>query len=204
MKNETGNRYGKLTVIRYDHTDKRQGAYWLCACDCGCTTVAKGNRLRNGKTRSCGCMKAEAQATLGERTREATSTRMKEFNKTFWTEDRRQANREAATTHGETNTRLHRIWSHMRERCNSPKGDHATWYHEKGIRVCEEWDKSYLAFKEWAITHGYKEQPKGTPYKEMLSIDRIDPDKGYSPDNCQWISVAENSFRRNQYHANQR
>lgn len=41
-------------------------------------------------------------------------------------------------------------------------------------------------------------------HKELLSIDRIDPMKGYSPDNCRWITVSENSTLRNQYHANQR
>ena len=109
MKNEIGNRYGRLTVIRYDHTDKRQGAYWLCACDCGCTSVVKGNRLRNGKTKSCGCLKREAQENLGENTKEISSARMKEFNKVFWTEENRQRNREAATKHGGTGTQ--RKWS---------------------------------------------------------------------------------------------
>lgn len=204
MKNEIGNRYGKLTVVRYDHTDKRQGAYWLCACDCGCTTVVKGNRLRNGKTKSCGCLKREAQRALGERTREITSERMKGFNRTFWTEERRLENREKATKHGGTGTRLHRIWQHMRERCGSESGDHAKWYHDKGIRVCDEWDGDFAAFREWAISNGYHEQPEDTPMSERLSIDRIDPNKGYSPDNCQWITVSENSIRRNRYYANQR
>ena len=204
MKNEIGNRYGRLTVIRYDHTDKRQGAYWLCACDCGCTSVVKGNRLRNGKTKSCGCLKREAQENLGENTKEISSARMKEFNKVFWTEENRQRNREAATKHGGTGTRLFSIWSHMRERCNRENGDHATWYHDKGIRVCDEWDGSFEMFREWSYDNGYHEQPDDTPYKEMLSIDRIDPNKGYSPANCQWISVSQNSIRRNQYHANQR
>lgn len=204
MKNEIGNRYGRLTVIRYDHTDKRQGAYWLCACDCGCTSVVKGNRLRNGKTKSCGCLKREAQENLGENTKEISSARMKEFNKVFWTKENRQRNREAATKHGGTGTRLFSIWSHMRERCNRENGDHATWYHDKGIGVCDEWDGSFELFREWAYANGYHEQPDGTPYKEMLSIDRIDPNEGYSPANCQWISVSQNSIRRNQYHANQR
>lgn len=204
MKNEIGNRYGRLTVIRYDHTDKRQGAYWLCACDCGCTSVVKGNRLRNGKTKSCGCLKREAQENLGENTKEISSARMKEFNKVFWTEENRQRNREAATKHGGTGTRLFSIWSHMRERCNRENGDHATWYHDKGIRVCDEWDGNFELFREWSYANGYHEQQDDTPYKEMLSIDRIDPNKGYSPANCQWISVSQNSIRRNQYHANQR
>lgn len=204
MINETGNKYGRLTVIRYDHTDKKRGAYWLCACECGCTTVVKGNSLRTGKTKSCGCLKREAQETFGSKTREQASVRMKEFNKTFWTEEHRQTNREKSTTHGHSDEKLHRVWSRMKERCNRKTGDHAKWYHDKGIRVCDEWEHDYMAFREWAYANGYQEQAKDTPYKDRLSIDRIDPEKGYSPDNCQWISVSENSNRRNQYHANQR
>lgn len=201
MKNETGNRYGRLTVIRYDHTDKRQGAYWLCACDCGCTTVVKGNRLRNGKTKSCGCLKRECGENLGRSTAALSSARMKEFNKT--PEHRAQAS-EAARVHGGTGERLFRVWSHMRERCNSATGDHRTWYHDKGIRVCDEWESDYAAFREWAYANGYVEQPKETPYKDRLSIDRIDPNKGYCPENCRWITTSENSRLRNQYHADQR
>lgn len=204
MKNETGNQYGKLVVLRYDHTDRRNGAYWLCMCECGCTTVVKGNRLRRGKTKSCGCLKREAQQTLGERTRETTSERMKQFNSEFWTEEKRQENREKATVHGGTGTRLFSVWQHMRERCNDAHGDHARWYHDRGIRVCDEWESDFSAFREWALRNGYREQPKDTPLRERLSIDRIDPTKGYSPENCQWITVSENSNRRNQYYANQR
>ena len=155
MKNETGNRYGRLTVIRYDHTDKRQGAYWLCACDCGCTTVVKGNRLRTGKTKSCGCIKREVQEALGQRTRETSAMRMRDFNKIFWTDSNREANRRKATKHGGTGTRLFRVWEGMKERCNAENGDHARWYHDKGIRVCDEWENDFAAFREWAVAHGY-------------------------------------------------
>ncbi len=201
IKDETGKRYGRLLVVQLDHRDPKHGAMWLCKCDCGCTTVVKGNRLRRGKTRSCGCLKREAQIHFGDNTRAYSSSRMKIFNKT--PEHRAQA-RQAATIHGGTRTRLFRIWDHMRERCNSTKGDHARWYHDKGIRVCEEWDKSFVAFRTWAEANGYVEQPKGTPYKELLSIDRIDPMKGYCPENCRWISISENSYRRNHCNADQR
>jgi hypothetical protein len=202
VKNETGNRYGKLTVIKFDHMDKSHNAYFLCACDCGCTTVVKGNRLRNGRTKSCGCLKREAQETFGERTKEESSKRMKEFNASHRPTER-QKETMFKPTHGGTNERLFRIWSHMKERCNSTKGVHSKWYHEKGIRVCDEW-QDYSVFKKWAFESGYAEQPKETEYKELFSIDRIDPDKNYCPENCRWITVSENSRYRNVCHANQR
>lgn len=201
MKDETGNRYGRLTVIKYDHTDKRHGAYWLCSCDCGCTTVVKGNRLRNGKTKSCGCLKREWNETLGSKYAKVSSERMKQLNET---EEHRIQAKEAATIHGGTGERLHRVWGHMKERCNNPNGSHATWYHDKGIMVCAEWEHDYAAFRRWAFENGYSDPAPETPFKDVLSIDRINPDLGYSPENCRWISVSENSRRRNQCHANQR
>lgn len=203
MIDETGKRYGRLTVVRYDHTDKTKGAYWFCVCDCGLTTVVSGNRLRIGKTKSCGCLKRETQDNFGENTKAKTSARMKEFNRTFWTEEHRQQNREKSTIHGGTGTRLFDIWNGMRERCYGNDKDHARYYRDKGIRVCQEWS-SFGAFREWAYANGYKEQGQETPLKDRMSIDRIDPHKGYSPDNCQWITFSENSIRRNKCHANQR
>jgi len=126
--------------------------------------------------------------------------RLVEMNKS---EEHRQQAKEAATTHGGTHEHLFRIWSHIKERCNSPAGDHARWYHRKGIKMCDEWN-DYSVFREWAYQNGYKDQPKDTPHKLKLSIDRIDPNGNYEPSNCQWITVSENSIRRNQYHANQR
>lgn len=201
MKVQVGEQYGRLYVLGFDHINKRHNAMFLCKCECGCTTVVKGSSLVSGKTKSCGCLKREMNAQLGSRNAARSSARMKEFNKTA--EHRKQAS-EAATTHGGTSERLFRIWGHMKERCDSTKGDHARWYHERGIRVCPEWHDDYAAFRAWSLANGYYEQSKDVPLKARLSIDRIDPDKGYSPDNCRWITFSENASLRNQYHANQR
>lgn len=58
LKDETGNRYGRLTVLRRYDTSKPSGvgAYWLCRCDCGREVAVLGAKLRNGNTRSCGCL----------------------------------------------------------------------------------------------------------------------------------------------------
>ena len=62
-KDETGNRYGRLTVLkRADENSKRGEARWVCLCDCGNEIVALGENLRHGNTRSCGCLRREKLA----------------------------------------------------------------------------------------------------------------------------------------------
>lgn len=70
----TGQRFGRLTVIRYDHAE-HDGAHWLCKCDCGTEKVLAGYSLRSGKTKSCGCLNAEASRAKLEKAREALKAR---------------------------------------------------------------------------------------------------------------------------------
>jgi hypothetical protein len=65
----TGQRFGRLTVIRYDHSE-HDGVHWLCKCDCGNEKVAAGYSLRSGQTRSCGCLANEVRAARAEHMRQ--------------------------------------------------------------------------------------------------------------------------------------
>ena len=93
----------------------------------------------------------------------------------------------AVQTHGKRRTRIYRIWCAIKSRCNNPKTINYKYYGGRGIHVCKEWIYDFEAFYDWAMSHGYEDD---------LSIDRIDNDKGYSPDNCRWVTMKEQIINR--------
>lgn len=80
-------------------------------------------------------------------------------------------------------TRIYNIWALMIQRCENPKATGYSKYGGKGIKVCAEWHDA-KTFCEWAIANGYV---------EPLTIDRIDSEKDYCPENCRFITLEENS-----------
>jgi hypothetical protein len=95
--------------------------------------------------------------------------------------------RASNTTHGGRYERLNVIFHGMRQRCYNPKRQNYKWYGGRGIAVCDEWD-DYVNFRTWALDNGYKDN---------LTIDRLDGDKNYEPNNCQWITQSENTAKAN-------
>lgn len=83
--------------------------------------------------------------------------------------------------------RLYTIWRDMRKRCRNPKVRTYKHYGGRGIEVCPDW-ATYPPFREWALSHGYTDK---------LSIERKDSNGHYNPLNCEWITRAENTARRN-------
>ena len=140
----TGERFGKLVVVSFDHRHNSR-SYWNCICDCGGSRIVSIDHLRNGEIIDCGCYKKHI------------SHHQK---------------------HGMYNHRLYGIWSMMKERCFNSKRREYHRYGGRGITVCPEWLDS-KTFIEWALSNGYSDE---------LTLDRIDNDGNYCPQNCRWIS----------------
>jgi len=136
---------------------------WRCMCDCGRETLVAGGHLKNAHTSSCVCLYTE---TL-------------------------QGDTNPKYKHGQSHTRLYNIWSGMRQRCKNQNNPKYQNYGSRGIRVCDEWDSSFKAFEDWALSNGYD---------PSLSIDRIDVNGNYCPDNCRWATPEEQSLNRTDNH----
>lgn len=112
-----GNRYGRLIAIAPAGKDRRRAIMWRCRCDCGNEAVICGTSLRNGHTRSCGCLHDELSAVrcaeVGRSTR----------------------------THGQSRrTPTYISWEGMHQRCAGSKGpESARYYADRGVTVCERW-----------------------------------------------------------------
>lgn len=228
----TGQKFGRLYVIKRAKNNKDGRTMWLCECDCGNQRVVSGKCLRNGHTQSCGCLNREINSnrTLVDRTGErygrlVVIERASDYiapngnkhvrwlckcdcgNETIV--DTCQLSQGKTTScgcarnerlqignviHGGRYDRLYKTYHNMKNRCYNKNSNDYKYYGARGISICEEWLNDYTAFKAWAYANGYNEDAK----RGECTIDRIDVDGNYSPDNCRWVDmVVQSRNRRN-------
>ena len=206
-----GKRFGKLVVL--DRVDSK----WKCICDCGNITFANASNLKSGNTKSCGCLTKTKDLTNMRFGRLVAIKRITPdgSKRPIWLckcdcgnqckvggYDLRVGHTRSCgcllrdrmkflnRKHGLSNTRLYDTWIHMKRRCYDETNSHYKSYGARGIKICDEWlnDKDgFVNFYNWAMSNGYKED---------LTIERIDVNGDYCPENCEWIPSYLQSLNR--------
>lgn len=166
-RNILGEHFGLLTAQEYVGK-YRYDLLVKCVCDCGNEKTYRQSQLTSGNAKSCGCLKAKAAKENSKKRGDISGEHNPHFR------------------HGQANTKLHKVWREMKNRCKNQNSGSYKNYGARGITVCPEWEE-FDTFFTWAIESGYK---------EGLSIDRIDNDKGYSPENCRWADWSQQMKNR--------
>lgn len=214
MKDITGMRFGKLVAVKHAYTVNRKST-WLFRCDCGIEKNIRMDGVVGGTVVSCGCIRRDdATGKKFGRLLPVKFARTGTNNASIWEfacdcgnrieailsdvkrggikscgclrkecgKEKIHFAQETRTTHGMSGTRLYIMFKGMKSRCYNSHTDHYKYYGGRGITICDEWLNDPQMFIDWALSNGYQ---------DCLSIDRIDNNKGYSPDNCRFVEPAE-------------
>lgn len=218
-KDITGQKFGKLTAIKPLYSNTKNSIVWECICDCGNVFECAISKLTSGNTKSCGCGKKDAvhkrltditgnrynrlvvleyaytkgQARYWKCQCDCGNITYTSSNclSTGHTKSCGCANREPTVqTHGlSKQTPLYFVWKELRHRCSNKNHKQYKNYGARGIKVCSEWE-DFEVFYDWSVKNGYTEEklPNG---KNKWTIDRIDVNGDYEPNNCRFVTNEE-------------
>jgi hypothetical protein len=168
LVDRSGERFGRLTILREAAERIRGRVTWHCRCECGAEVTRTGSDLRIGRTTSCGCLLSETRTAMNEKAAKHGHARTFGTKKHFTTPE-------------------YRSWKAMLERCRNPNAPNYHLYGGRGISVCERWI-GRDGFTNFLADMG----PRG----EGLTLDRIETDGNYEPSNCRWADAVDQAKNR--------
>lgn len=153
MEDLIGKKFGLWSVIGIENNK-----FLICECECGTIRNVRIGDLKNGKSKSCGCIS-------------------------------RKKTIERNLKHNLSKTKIYGRFKSMMGRCQNKNNKRYKDYGGRGIKVCNSWKENFINFYNWSLLNGFKEN---------LTLDRIDVNGDYCPENCRWVDYEEqNRNKRN-------